>query len=77
MHRRGIARVYDDKVVLDGTTVDEVEKYHRDTLLLAADQANKGYSEWYTARRAEEERERMRLENHKKSIEDAASRLKF
>ncbi|HYX24526.1 MAG TPA: toll/interleukin-1 receptor domain-containing protein [Thermoanaerobaculia bacterium] len=77
MHRPGIAQVYDDKVVLDGTTVDEVEKNHRDTLLLAADQANKGYAEWYTVRRAEEERERLRLETHKKSIEDSAKRLKF
>jgi hypothetical protein len=30
MHRPGIARVYGDTVVLDGTTVDEVEKYPQD-----------------------------------------------
>ncbi|HWN43800.1 MAG TPA: toll/interleukin-1 receptor domain-containing protein [Thermoanaerobaculia bacterium] len=77
MHRPGIARTLDDKVILEGTTVDEVEKYHRNTLLLAADQANQRYAEWQTQSRAEEERERSRLEAHRKSVEDAAKRLKF
>ena len=76
-HRSGIARVYGDKVILDGTTIDEVEKYHRDTLLLAADEANKKFSELQAGRRAEEVRERARLEAHKKDVEDAAKRLKF
>src|SRR5437867_9436171 len=77
MHRPGIAKVYGDKVILDGTTVDEVEKYHRETLLLAADEANKKYTELQARRLAEEARERARLDAHKKSVEDAAKRLKF
>lgn len=35
MHRPGIARVSGDRVILDGTTIEEVEKYHRDTLKLS------------------------------------------
>jgi hypothetical protein len=77
MHRPGIARIFGDKVLLEGTTVDEVEKYHRNTLLLAAEEANKGYAELEMRRRAHEERERARLEAHKKSVNDAAKRLKF
>lgn len=77
MHRPGIARIYGDKVILEGTTVDEVEEYHRNTLLLAAEEANKFYSELEMRRRTHEERERARLEAHKKSVEDAAKRLKF
>lgn len=77
MHRPGIARVYGDTVVLDGTTIDEVEKFHRNTLLLAAEQANKDFNEWDSRRRAAEERERERLEAHKKSVDDAVKRLKF
>lgn len=77
MHRPGIARIYGDKVLLEGTTVDEVEKYHRNTLLLAAEEANRGYAELEMRRRAHEEQERARLEAHKKSVEDAAKRLKF
>lgn len=77
MHRPGIAGVYGDTVVLDGTTVDEVEKYHRKTLLLAAEQANKDFAEWDNRRRAAEERERERLDAHKKTLDDAVKRLKF
>jgi hypothetical protein len=35
MHRPGIAILTGDKVYLNGTTVEEVQKYHRDTLKLA------------------------------------------
>ena len=41
MHRPGIARIEGDKVVLDGTTIEEVERYHRDTLNLALEAANR------------------------------------
>ena len=77
MHRPGIARIHGDKVILNGTTVAEVERYHRDTLILAAEEANKGYIEWQRRRQAAEERERGRLDAHKQSVEDAAKRLKF
>lgn len=77
MHRPGIARIHGDKVILNGTTVEEIEKYHRDTLILAAEEANKGYAEWQRRRQAEEERERAQLNAHKQSVEDAAKRLKF
>lgn len=77
MHRPGIASIYDAKVVLTGTTIDEVEKYHRETLILAAEEANKLYTELQAWHRAQQERERARVEAHKKQVEDAAKRLKF
>jgi hypothetical protein len=77
MHRPGIASVHGDKVVLDGTTVEEVERYHRDTLILAADQANRQYQELEADRRTQEQQERERIEAHRKSVADAASRIKF
>jgi hypothetical protein len=77
MHRPGIARIHGDKVILNGTTVEEVEKYHRDTLILAAEEANKGYAEWQRRRQTAEERERAQLNEHKRSVKDAAKRLKF
>jgi hypothetical protein len=76
-HRRGIASVYGDKVVLNRTTLEEVEKDHRDTLLLAAKVANAEYAELRARRLAEEARKRARLEAHKKSVEDTAKRIKF
>lgn len=41
MHRPGIASVYGNKIVLDGTTMEEVRDYHRETLLLCVEEANK------------------------------------
>lgn len=41
MHRPGIASVYADKIILDGTTIEEVEKYHRETLILCVKETNK------------------------------------
>ena len=41
MHRPGIASVYGNKIYLDGTTLEEVERYHKKTLKLAVDIANK------------------------------------
>jgi hypothetical protein len=40
MHRPGIASVIGDKVILDGTTIEEVEKYHAETLGLVVDEVN-------------------------------------
>jgi hypothetical protein len=77
MHRPGIARIYGDKVILNGTTVEEIEKYHRETLILAANTANKRYIEWQRHQQDEEERERARLDAHTKKVEEAAKRLKF
>ena len=40
MHRPGIARVESDKIILDGTTIEEVKQYHRDTLILCVEKTN-------------------------------------
>ena len=44
MHRPGIASINNATVILAGTTIDEIKKYHRETLLLAADEANRQIS---------------------------------
>ncbi|MFS4467710.1 toll/interleukin-1 receptor domain-containing protein [Maribacter sp. 2210JD10-5] len=45
MHRPGIASAYGNQVILDGTTIEEVEKYHKDTLKLTVEVANKQIAE--------------------------------
>jgi hypothetical protein len=77
MHRPGIASVRGDRIVLDGTTVEEVERYHRNTLILALNEANKRVTDLDAKRRRAEEDERRRLEEHNKIVSDAAARLKF
>jgi len=77
MHRPGIARVSGSTVTLNGTTIEEVERYHRDTLQLAVSESNRRYREWQqklAQRRAQEEAVR---EEHRKRIGDASKRIKF
>jgi hypothetical protein len=77
MHRPGIARISGDKIILDGTTMDEVERYHAKTLKLALQKTNE------EAER-EEERERLLAEqkrkselDHRDSVRGVSKRLKF
>lgn len=77
MHRPGIASVYGATVTLDGTTIDEVERYHRDTLQLAVAEANRQYREWQREQKQSRAREDTLREEHRKRIEDASKRIKF
>ena len=70
MHRPGIARVESDKIVLDGTTIEEVKQYHRDTLILCVEKTNE--EEKQLKRKKQEE-----IENHYRNIEDISKDLKF
>lgn len=77
MHRPGIARIVGNKIVLTRTTIEEVEKYHRATLLLAVEAANKAEA----TIRAEQQRKRGQEEEqkrkHQEKIQDAAKKLRF
>lgn len=77
MHRPGIASVRGDKVYLEGTTVDEVQKYHRDTLKLAVEEANELIAEDERKKHAEAERERLRKEEHARVAREAARKISF
>jgi hypothetical protein len=77
MHRPGIASIYGATVTLDGTTIDEVERHHRDTLQLAVAETNRQYREL----RREQERSHAQAETvrreHQNRIEDSLKRIKF
>lgn len=77
MHRPRIARISGAKIILDGTTIDEVKKYHRETLILCVDEANKEEANILEHRRKEEEQRREKSEAHRRSVEDEASNLNF
>lgn len=77
MHRQGIARVSGDRIVLDGTTIDEVQRYHRDTLILCVNETNRIIAEHKEqTRRAEEER-RRHSEEHKSRVRDLSDKIRF
>ena len=77
MHRPGIARVASDKIILDGTTIEEVNQYHRDTLILCVEKTNE---EEKQIRKREEQLKRKKQEereNHYRNIDDISKDIKF
>lgn len=77
MHRPGIARIRGDRIVLDGTTIEEVENYHKDTLILAVKVANEIEYQIITERRKWASDRTSSEEKHRRAVEDAAARIKF
>ena len=77
MHRPGIARVVDSKIILDGTTMDEVKKYHRETLSLCVRKANEEEAKVLERKRQDEERQRQKTAQHRATVEKIASELDF
>ena len=77
MHRPKIARVDSDRIILDGTTIEEVKQYHRDTLILRVEKANEEEKQY---RRREEQLKRNRqeeIENHYRNIYDISKEIRF
>ena len=76
-HRPEIARISEDRIILNGTTMDEVERYHAETLKLVLQKTNEEAEK-------EEERERLLAEQkrkselkHRDSVRGVSKRLKF
>lgn len=76
-HRPGIASVIGDTVVLDGTTIEEVKDYHRDTLVLVVQETNKQYKEFVDRRQKAIEREQEQLRTHKQKLDNISNQIKF
>ncbi len=77
MHRPGIARVYLNKIVLDGTTIEEVKKFHRDTLLLCVEETNKKVKEIETKEEQLRRKKQEEKEQHYKNVKEISSNIKF
>lgn len=77
MHRPGIASVVGSKIILDGTTIDEVKHYHKEILILCVEKANEEEARVLDLRRQEEERRRQNTEHHRTTVESIASELGF
>lgn len=77
LHRPGIASVSGKKIILNGTTIDEVERTHKETLLLAVSEANKKEMEDQQKIAMEEKRKNAEKEKHLQNVEDTARRITF
>lgn len=73
MHRPGIARVERDRIILDGTTIEEVERFHLKTLKLAVERANELSAQWSRVKAKEKTTDGQ----HRQHVKDVAKRLKF
>jgi hypothetical protein len=77
MHRPGICYVTGDTIWLKGTTLDEVEKVHKETLELALNETNTRFAEYEAARAAEDVKRRQSEEDHRRRVMEQAKRIKF
>lgn len=77
MHRPGIASVVGDRIVLDGTTMEEVANVHRETLILAVQIANEQVERIEEKRREAAETEARRLREHEGKVKKLAEGIKF
>lgn len=77
MHRPGIGRVVGSKILLEGTTVEEVEQYHKRTLKLVVQRTNQIVEEHEAKQRRAAEIRRTREEEQKRSVREIAARISF
>jgi len=77
MHRPGIARVSGDRIILDWTTIDEVEKYHLETLKVVIDHVNELVLRHLATEQQRGSQRRQYEQEHRRRVEDVAKRLKF
>lgn len=77
MHRPRIARVVGSTIVLDGTTIDEVKKYHRKTLVLCVNKANEIVKSVEERELRRKKKHRQEIESHKRNVKDVADEIEF
>lgn len=76
MHRPKILRVSGDRVILDGTTLEEVEQYHLKTLKPAIASANQGYAALQEQHRQAADKRAAEEEQHRLRVQEMKDRLK-
>ena len=76
-HRPGIGYVIGNKIILDGTTIDEVKEVHKETLKLVVETVNKTYAEIMQKERLRKEREEQERNQHRNNIRNIADDIEF
>lgn len=77
MHRPGIARVRGDEIVLDGTTVEEVAKYHATTLAAVVERFNNDVALAVERDERAAEVQAKAEEDHRRHVEEIAGDIRF
>ncbi|MXX85343.1 MAG: hypothetical protein F4Y71_02685 [Acidobacteria bacterium] len=77
MHRPGIAKAYGDRVVLDGTTLEEIQKVHTRTLKLVLEKTNEHYRAAMEERQQREDVAQSRERQHREFVERFSKEIDF
>ncbi len=77
MHRPGIGSVRGDRIVLDGTTIEELERYHLTTLKLVVQQLNELLQKHLDAEQIRLAAEAKAAFDHEQNVQGIAARLRF
>lgn len=77
MHRPGIASIRGDTAILDGTTMEELERYHIETLRHVLNKVNEDIAEHKAQESQAQEHEEVRRRQHERTVRDVSARLKF
>ncbi|QYA43479.1 hypothetical protein KYI11_00300 [Macrococcoides bohemicum] len=77
MHRFGKARVVGDKIILDGTTIEEVKNYHRDTLIMCVEDANAEYKRMIEKKLEEQKKRKTRVNEFEEALKRNIDDIKF
>ena len=77
MHRPGIAQIIDDRIILNGTTMEEIEDYHLDTLKLIIERVNKLHLEREKLEQKRLEEKKRQNQKHINEVKNISDRLKF
>ena len=77
MHRFGIARVIGRNIELVGTTIEEVEQYHRQTLELVVSITNQQFNERIERVAREKAEKESRKQAHEQNVRDVAERMNW
>lgn len=77
MHRGDIASASGNRIILDGTTVEEVRDYHLETLKLVIQETNKQYKKLVIQEQQRQERERELRDKQRDKVKSVINDLKF
>lgn len=77
MHRPGIASVSGDRIVLNGTTMEEVEKYHLQTLKVVIKATNEDTGKALSQVAEQEKRRQEQFKAHRSRVSEISARLDF
>ncbi len=77
MHRPGIASVSGTKIVLDGTTIEEVRDYHRDSLIKCVNEANRRELQEIEQDKKRKMAQEQKMREHIQTVHSLAEDIKF